>query len=407
VPFRHLYCLGAAVLAQASPPPAFTLSSTTVNLPALSIEMVAWSEPARILVGTHTRAAALEMTEVAGWRPLQLVPLDARPLLPGHQGFRLHYAPTAVAAHPTLPVAFVSVPHEKSSRPGAILAVDLREGKRGEILRAWPTGFHPDSVALSADARWLAVACEGQGKHRTPGSLHLLRVDGLALTETRGLSGDTPSWHSGGLGRWFDTSDDAVEPEYAAFDPTAPVLAVSCQENDGVLLVDCSGAEPVIRQALRTEPGAQPDGVAIRAGLVVTADEGNAEKTTGQTATLFRYAPEDLARPAERLAVVDLRPWVRPQDPTRNCDPENVKLAPLAGRMLALLALEDRDAVAVLDVTQPSTPSFQGLLRTGKRPEGLVVLEHPDCLQVITGDEGARDGSGPGQITVGEVRPTR
>ena len=42
----------------------------------------------------------------------------------------------------------------------------------------------------------------------------------------------------GDLGRRFGCTDDDVEPEYVSFDPDSRFLVASCQENDGVLLID-------------------------------------------------------------------------------------------------------------------------------------------------------------------------
>lgn len=281
-----------------------------------------------------------------------------------------------------------------------MIAVDLAPGRLGRVLQTWEVGYHPESTAIPPDGRWLATACEGAGKNRTPGSV--IRLDASPSADRPTFA--TTSFNLADLGRRFGVPDDDVEPEYVAFAPDSRFLVASCQENDGVLLIDLAGPAPLSPRSCAPCPAPGRTGWRC-ATVIATADEGDESKTKGQSVSFFTFDPAAPATPAVRVATVDMRPIATPSKPERNCDPENIKLVRLAGRLLALVVMEDRNGVAVLDATAPGKPIPAGILTTGTRPEGIAVVEEPDRVRVITGDEGKKDFGGPGEITIGEIRP--
>jgi hypothetical protein len=57
---------------------------------------------------------------------------------------------------------------------------------------------------------------------------------------------------------------------------------------------------------------------------------------------------------------------------------ESVTVAVVNGRTLAFIGLERADAVAIYDITIPSTPVFVQLFATGDAPEGLMFVKPKD-----------------------------
>lgn len=62
----------------------------------------------------------------------------------------------------------------------------------------------------------------------------------------------------------------------------------------------------------------------------------------------------------------------------KGIEPENVAIGQIGSRTIAFLGLERCDAVAVVDVTNPSCPVYLQLLRTGDAPEGILFISAKD-----------------------------
>ncbi|MEL7145712.1 MAG: choice-of-anchor I family protein [Bacteroidota bacterium] len=62
----------------------------------------------------------------------------------------------------------------------------------------------------------------------------------------------------------------------------------------------------------------------------------------------------------------------------KGVEPEGVVVGEVNGRMIAFIGLERVDAVAVYDVTTPSSPQFLSILETGDAPEGMVFINAED-----------------------------
>lgn len=207
----------------------------------------------------------------------------------------------------------------------------------------------------------------------------------------------------------------AIEPEYVAIDPPSRFAAVSLQENDAVFFVDLRGPRPTAAGVLRLPGGAQPDGIALLDGaagdgdrlLMAVAEEGDRApdgEWRGHALSFWSVRPDRLPE-AELLSRVELLPLFRRSDGRpRRVDPESVALIRFAGRVLAPATLERRDAVIVVDVTDPRAPIVAGQYPTGRRPEGLIVIPNGEDRLIVTADEGVGD-EGPGEITFGRIRP--
>ena len=148
---------------------------------------------------------------------------------------------------------------------------------------------------LSPDGRWLLIADEGAGHAATPGSVSVFDLQAWSP----GATEPVPVTRLGSRGRWRGVPDGEVEPEYVAVDPQSRLAAVSCQEQDTILLVDLRAQPPRVAGSFRLGTGAHPDGVAVTewrgpvpaaagerpeglarveradGGLIITANEGH------------------------------------------------------------------------------------------------------------------------------------
>ncbi|MEM8757480.1 MAG: hypothetical protein AAGF47_06840 [Planctomycetota bacterium] len=215
-------------------------------------------------------------------------------------------SPTSVAVHTGLMAA--SVPHVDPTRPGAVHLFTVG----GQPVARVAVGHHPDMLAFSHDGARLLVVNEGEPGTEPgtevdpPGSLSVIDLardgDQSRVTGVQQLAFGTPSASDTAL-RWTtplaETPPDWIEPEYAAFSEDDAVAFVTCQENNGVAVVDLRADPPAITalldlgefvhtgpHALRPGSGVerlrslpQPDGIATLAfdgrPVFLTADEGD------------------------------------------------------------------------------------------------------------------------------------
>ena len=323
--------------------------------------------------------------------------LDQDAATPGVQGRGFPTVPTSLAIHPHHVVAFVTLLSSDPSRPGAVVGLRLAEhGLEGEVFRA-ETGFHPDAVALSPDGRWLMVADEGEGSATTAGSVSLYDLRDWSP----GSPAPVPVTRLTGLGKWCGAADGEVEPEYVAADPRSRLAAVSCQENDAVLLVDLGVNPPQVAGAIRLPAGAHPDGVAVTEWrgqvLVAVAEEGEKKKAGGHAVSVWQVDPAGLDRPAVARARCDVRPLADPDKPAKAGQPEAVAWQERGDRLGLLVGVERGNCVLLFDLSDPGRAVPAGRAAVGERPEGLAVCaREAECL-IVTANEGK---SGPGTLSV-------
>lgn len=62
----------------------------------------------------------------------------------------------------------------------------------------------------------------------------------------------------------------------------------------------------------------------------------------------------------------------------KGVEPEGITLGYVDKRVIAFLALERSDAIAIYDVTNPYSPSFIKILKTGDAPEGVLFISAKD-----------------------------
>jgi hypothetical protein len=70
-------------------------------------------------------------------------------------------------------------------------------------------------------------------------------------------------------------------------------------------------------------------------------------------------------------------------------DPECLDLAVHRGRTLVAVGLERANAVALIDVSDPSAPTVIDLARIGAHPEGIRFLKRGSRLFVLSANEAA------------------
>lgn len=218
-------------------------------------------------------------------------------------------AVTSVAAHRGLIAATVLA--NPTTDDGTLVLLD----PFGLELTTVRVGAHPDMVAFTPDGSRLIVANEGEPAAGIdpPGSVTVIDLDrgaeGVSISGAATLMLGDPGASPEGAD-WFtpigSTPPAMIEPEYAAVSPDGSMAYVTCQENNGVAVIDLGASPPRVVRLVdlglmdhaepsrwidtaddgRLEPAPsawrslpQPDGIAaIAVGgswVLVTADEGD------------------------------------------------------------------------------------------------------------------------------------
>ncbi|GEA80881.1 esterase-like activity of phytase family protein [Cellulomonas uda] len=380
-------------------------------------EISAVSDDGRTFVHTDALARRIGFVDVTDpARPVGAGTLD----LAADLGVGAHAEPTSVAVVGGYVLVVVDTSPSFTAPSGALVVVDLATH---DVVRTLELGGQPDSIALTPDRAHAAIAIENQrdedarpaggAKGDLPqlpgGFLQLLDLpdrDDPATWALRAVpftdgTQPLPAFVAAGL----DTPQDP-EPEYVAVDPSGATVAVTLQENNGVVLVDVASGEVtrvfsagsqaltgvdtakdgVVDQSgtLPARPR-EPDAVAwLDATHVATANEGDWKGGTRGWSVFDVTTGEvvwDAGASLERLAV---RVGLHTEDRAgkKGVEIEGLAVATFGGTPYAFVGSERSNFVAVYDVSDPTRPVFSQVLATTNGPEGILPVPSRDLLIV-------------------------
>ena len=292
---------------------------------------------------------------------------------------------------------------------GELVFVDVRDAETfGTVLIRVPVGPMPDSVAVSDNGRWVAVANERDGpdawgKCVVPGEVPSVSV--LEIPD-----GDP----TGAVERhrivMVDGDTGPREPESVVFSQDNDLVVVTLQDSHELLMFRVSALEGTAHPTSELDAvriialpgdavgaGPWPDGVErvpLPAGgeIFAVAGEWNdmfiLVDSEGQILANHPVSPADL--PADLPRIVD--------EGSPLFSPDSVASFTVDGRPHVAFSLRHAGAVAIYDVTDPVAPIFAsavtvGLNETGGqdedgssiRPEGIAAA--PDGSWLLVANE--------------------
>lgn len=358
---------------------------------------------------------------------------------------------TSVAFHPSADVFAVAVRDSDGLKNGR---VEFRAAADGKLLKHVEVGVWPDSLAFSPNGDFVVVANEGEAYVRAgegfrsgDGSISLIDLrQGVAranhsllgLPDLAGVGGATQDADKRVLERMVDGEEvkvpfgsgpEHIEPEYVAFSPDGARAYVSLQENNAMAVVDVLqgrldkvfGLGMTRHAADIAEDGQyapnvqllalrEPDGISVSADgrYLLSADEGDtdpkASKTKagmpvggGRTVSVFDAMSGKLlgdtgSQLDDMAAAAGVYP--EPRSPNKGSEPEGVVAFEAFGKPLAVASLERADALALIDLAQPTRPKVLQVLGAGDgagkgelAPEGLAYVEHAGRHFLVSGLE--------------------
>ncbi len=327
--------------------------------------------------------------------------------------------PTSVAAYGQYVLVVVNSSASYGDPSGRVDVVRISDRK---LVHSIKLSGQPDSIAISKDGAYAGIAIEnerdeelGEGglpqapagavaiidfKDKNPESWRLREVP--LTSGTRSDPKLLPLLAKAGL----DTPEDP-EPEYVSIN-TKNQLAVTLQENNGVVLIDLRTAKlkrafstgTVDLEGIDTKDDGQldvngsldavprePDAIAwLQDRYLATANEGD-WKGGSRGFTIFDSRTGkivwDAGNSLEQLALSQgLFPEGRADK--KGTEPEGLAIANYNGVDYGFVATERANFVAVYDLSDPKSPRYVQTLPTTNGPEGLLPIPGRNLLAVAS-----------------------
>ncbi|MCS7289554.1 MAG: ExeM/NucH family extracellular endonuclease [Roseiflexus sp.] len=345
----------------------------------------------------------------------------------------------SVAIHPTQDY-FLAV--AGSAKPAAAPVNGTVYAYRldGTLIASASTGIQPDSVAISPNGQYAVIANEAEGfavgDNGGPGSLTVVNLSGfdpntsttlsvtqIPLPSLAGTSGFTVNRTDDIARLPIDNTPATLEPESVTFSADSQFAYITLQENNGVArlsladnsltffglgktthvfdTVNGDGFNPTRLLSLFREP----DGIAYieigGVGYVVTADEGDTRDDIpsgaisgrvrgGRTVSVFNAATGALVGDTgNQLDALAARYGIYPdgRSDRGGSEPEVLDAKVFGGRAIVAVGLERANAIALVDITNPSTPNVFQIIPGGMAPEGIKLVERNGALYALAANE--------------------
>lgn len=330
-------------------------------------------------------------------------------------------SPTSVATLGGLALVAVNT-SEFTAPSGSLVVVDI--GSRN-VVHAIELAGQPDSVKVSPDGRYLAIAIENErDEDVAEGELPQAPAGLLQVVD---LEGEPATWtvRDVDLTGLADYAPDDPEPEFVDVN-AANRAVVSLQENNHVAIVDLETATVVadftagtvtLDGVDATEDGVisltetiadvprEPDAVAWLPGdLIATANEGD---LFGGSRGFSIFDPSgavvyDSRTSFEELAVRHGH-YPESRSDAKGTEPEGIAYGRYDDEDLLFVGSERGSFVAVYALGDDAQPVFRQLLPTGLGPEGLLAIPERD-LFVVTSEEDDPELGVRATITIYELR---
>lgn len=308
--------------------------------------------------------------------------------------------PTSVATKGQYALVVIDSSKGAKQRTGELLVVDIPSQS---VIASLPLPGQPDSIAVSPDLSYAAVAIENQ-RSFTVNSGDMPQSPAGMVAVINIMDAEPQNWQITvvdvtGIASQFPSDP---EPEYVDIN-AANQAVVTLQENNHIAVIDLPSAKLIghfsagttigqiasspseSRFALQISSAREPDGVSWLADeFIVTADEGDYYGGT-DTVTIFNrsgdvvWSSRDYVRRAVR-AVSRTEKTMQ-----QGAQPENIEVAKFANGKTYLFAnIERADMVMVFDATDPNNPELVQILDTPTGPEGGLAVPSRGLLFIAS-----------------------
>ena len=320
--------------------------------------------------------------------------------------------PTSVAIKDNLALVAINTSKSYTQPSGQLTVIDI---KSKEVVASLDLKGQPDSIAVSPDGQYAAVAIEnerdeeaGDGKVPQMPAGHLMIID---------LQGEPSAWQTRqvALTGLADVAPEDPEPEYVSINQDN-IAVVSLQENNHLVLVDLVGGkvsqhfsagtadlqgidlaeeEPALVRLADQQKAVprEPDGVTwISNEQFATANEGDMDGGS-RSFSIFNTAGKVLYDSGNSMELETVRMGHYPDKRSGNKgnEPENVAAGTFHDVPHLFVNSERSSLVFVYDTSEPSQPRLKQVLPAAVAPEGAYAIPARD-LVVVASEEDDRGG---------------
>ncbi len=311
--------------------------------------------------------------------------------------------PTSVAVAGRYALVAVNTSDDFINVSGKLVVIDI---KTQTVVATHPLSGQPDSVAVSPNKRYAAIAIEnerdedlGNGEPPQAPAGFMVIVD---------LIGKPAAWtmREVDMTGVADVFPEDPEPEYIDINRWN-IAAVSLQENNHIILVylptgeiindfsagvvdldkiDISENDLIELNGLLTSVPREPDGLTwVSPWQFVTADEGDLFGGSRGFTQFNLWGDVDFSsgNSVEHL-VVRHGHYPEARSENKGNEPENAEYGRFGNDRLLFVGSERSNAVIVYKLRHGKKPKLQQLLPTGVGPEGLLAIPHRNLLVVAS-----------------------
>lgn len=317
--------------------------------------------------------------------------------------------PTSVAIKGNYALVGVNRSTDFVNTAGTLEVVDIATQS---IVASIDLGGQPDSVAVSPDGLYAAVAIENErDEDLGEGIPPQLPAGYLSVVN---LTGEPSAWTASSIemAGIADLYAEDPEPEYVDIN-TDNIAVVTLQENNHIILVDLANASIVndfsagtvdLNQVDASEEGAlisqteslsgvlrEPDGVTwLSTEYFVTADEGDLDGGS-RGFTVFNTEGQVVYAAGNSLDHMTARLGHYPDERSGNKgnEPENAEYGVFGDERFLFVNSERSSLVFVYDVADLTKPVHKQTLPAGAGPEGALAIPSRNLL-VVASEEDSR-----------------
>jgi alkaline phosphatase len=357
-----------------------------------SSEIIAASEDGNTLVYSDSPNGGIGMIDITD------------PKAPKAGGYvKVEGEPTSVAVIGGKVLAGVNTSKSKTEPSGNLSVIDLATKK---VVSTCDLGGQPDSVALSKDGKFVAVAIENErDEELNDGEIPQMPAGNLKILSLADGTPDCTSVKTVELTGIAEVAADDPEPEFVTFNEAGEV-AVTLQENNHIAIVDAASGNvvshfPAGKVTLENvdtkkdgtfsfvgtmeDVAREPDAVKwLDNERLVTANEGD-YKGGSRGFTIFSKKGEVLyeSGPSFEYEVAKAGHYPEARN-KKGIEPEGVEVGTFGDQKLIFVASE-RGSVVGVYLDTGAEPKFLQLLPSGIGPEGLVAIPSRNLL--VTANE--------------------
>ena len=366
---------------------SFMVAENTPEAEETSAEIIAVSGDGMTLVYSDSPAEVIgfiDITDPTAPAPAGVIALDGEP--------------TAVAVFGQTAYAGENLSEDFINVAGALHAIDVDSQ---EVLATCDLGGQPDSVAVSPDGSFVAVAIENErDEDLGEGRVGQMPAGFVTITQTTANGLDCDSTMAVDITGLADVAPEDPEPEFVSINGEGEIV-VTLQENNHMVVISAAGevlshfsAGSVTLEGVDTEEeGAlifdqtitvprEPDSVAwIDDTHFATANEGDMDGGS-RGWTIFSQDGEIVYESGVSFehAIVEVGHYPEERSGNKGVEPESVTFGVFGGTPYVFVGAERSSIVGVYNVTDPANPVLEQLLPSGIGPEGYAVIPSRNLL---------------------------